>query len=216
MTLSPVFAKPVDMIGSILVQADIALESEVSALKALAGYVKPAGLSRIIATLLHRVWNAVKAVFGQSDWQKAERALASILVRVAHLQTKGMKAAHRKKYLHTLKQELGADTGRTVINKLFRDVIRGIDQGNKAVKPLESFLVPVVDKIISTVQKEAIAAALKKDIKETLTFLSKEWMSPELLYDRGFVSLDIVDVMQILENNSKIAQSLEQLSGASN
>jgi hypothetical protein len=81
MSISSVISRPIDMIGSIILNAGVADESEVSALKAVSGYANRNGLLGRIATLLHRVWNAFKAVFGQSDWDMAHRAFTSIANR---------------------------------------------------------------------------------------------------------------------------------------
>jgi hypothetical protein len=56
-------------------------ESEFGAIRNLTGYVKREGFWGGICTILHRIWNAIKAIFGQSDWQKAEKALSSIIDR---------------------------------------------------------------------------------------------------------------------------------------
>jgi hypothetical protein len=74
---------PIDIIGNAMVDAGFATNSEVCSVNAIFGYAKRDGFLGSIATLLHRVWNAIKAIFGQSDWQKASSALISITNRLA-------------------------------------------------------------------------------------------------------------------------------------
>lgn len=46
------------------------------------GYSSRDGFFGKLSGLIYRVWNAVKAVFGQSDWQKARRGLKQIYAQV--------------------------------------------------------------------------------------------------------------------------------------
>lgn len=208
MSLSPVFAKPVDMIGSMMVKADLATESEVSSLKAIAGYAKRDGFLGSIATLLHRVWNAVKAVFGQSDWQRARNSLISITERFAtKLATEAKDEQEAAEFLNTMRSK----EGHKKIDEVFAQLVEGINQMNQKVKPYETFLVPVVDQLLTTVDQERIVADFQKAPEATMDFFSKaESMNPLALAQRGYVKPEIAEVLGNLQQNKLFAQAFAQ------
>lgn len=67
--------------------------------KCVNGYSSQHTLGSKISELVYRIWNAVKAIFGMSDWQRARRALAKDLPNVIiklmtnnHMENKETKA----------------------------------------------------------------------------------------------------------------------------
>ncbi|WP_143406490.1 hypothetical protein, partial [Estrella lausannensis] len=125
MSLNPIIAKPVDFIGDTLVKADIVTASEVSALKGIAGYAKRDGFLGSIATVLHRVWNAFKAVFGQSDWQRAQRATISFCDRNF---TKLAKNKFQREEVKELVAKMKTNEGHQKIDEMFGEIIGFIDE----------------------------------------------------------------------------------------
>lgn len=165
MSLSPIIAKPVDFIGETLVKGDIATASEFSAFKGLAGYAKRDGFLGTIATVLHRVWNAAKAIFGQSDWQKAHCAAISFAERNLK------KSAENENELEKINQIIAmirSKEGHQKIDEMFGLIIGFIDQTNEKVKPFEKQALPVVDQLIKVVNQDAIVKALKENAKKVL------------------------------------------------
>lgn len=208
MSLSPVFAKPVDMIGSMMVKADLATESEVSSLKAIAGYAKRDGFLGSIATLLHRVWNAVKAVFGQSDWQRARNAVISVTERFAtKFATQAKDEQEAAEFLNAMRSK----EGHKKIDEVFAKLVEGINQMNQKVKPYETFLVPVVDQLLAAVDQERIVADFQEAPEATLDFFfDAENMNPLALVQRGYVKPEIAEVLGNMQQNKLFAQAFEQ------
>lgn len=205
MSLNPVIARPVDFIGSTLVKADLATESEVNALKGLAGYAKRDGFLGSIATVLHRVWNAVKAVFGQSDWQRAERALISFAERnIAKLSRTDEELEEGKRLI----AEMRSKEGHEKINELFELGIGFIGQANEKVKPYETFALPLVEALIAAINQEAVVEALKQDPIKTLE--SFDASNPVGLLknaaDKGFV--DTARLEDVMTRNPQIVNFL--------
>lgn len=73
--------------ASILSQGDIPDSSIIT--KALCGfercvrgYSKREGLTGTFSGIIYRIWNAIKAIFGQSDWQIARRALKDLMIEL--------------------------------------------------------------------------------------------------------------------------------------
>lgn len=46
-------------------------------------YAKPEGIFKTIAYVFYRAFNAIKAIFGKSDWQKSEKILSNMLSKIA-------------------------------------------------------------------------------------------------------------------------------------
>jgi hypothetical protein len=53
--------------------------------KCVVGYSSREGFFGKLGGVVYRMWNAVKAIFGQSDWQKSRRALKTLQVKLLEL-----------------------------------------------------------------------------------------------------------------------------------
>jgi hypothetical protein len=185
MSISPVLSRPIDMIGSIILKAGLADESQVSALKAVSGYAKRNGLLGGIATLLHRVWNAFKAVFGQSDWQMANRAFISIADRgLSNIQgdENTVDAYNRAR------SKLYTDDGYNEFNQLLTECVNVMDIFNdRVVKQLGIFAGSITDRlevIYNEQRTNEIAQNLRDNFLDTIAFefsQDKESMVSNLL-----------------------------------
>ena len=161
MSISPILSKPIDMIGSIIIAAGVADENEVSALKALSGYAQRNGLLGSIATLLHRVWNAFKAVFGQSDWDMAHRAFTSIADRNLNYY-EGTESVRAK---------LISSDGYNEINYRLNQFVELMNATNQRVQPLGIHAESVINRFEVELNgdKDAIIANLRENFLETIT-----------------------------------------------
>jgi hypothetical protein len=160
MSISPILSKPIDMIGSIIIEAGVADKNEVSALKAVSGYAKRNGLLGSIATLLHRVWNAFKAVFGQSDWDMAHRAFTSIANR--HLSNQlGIQTIFLDESLHFANE----------VNDRLNQFVELMNATNQRVQPLGIHAESVINRFEVELNgdKEKIIANLRENFLETIT-----------------------------------------------
>lgn len=207
MSLSPIIAKPVDFIGETLVKADIATASEISAFKGIAGYAKRDGFLGTIATVLHRVWNAAKAIFGQSDWQRAERAVISFAERNF---TKFAKTEEQKEEVNQMIAMMRSKEGHQKIEEMFGQIIGFIGQANEKVKPFEKLALPVVDQMIKAVNQDAIVKALKEDTEGTLSIIDGEDIGATLgkAVQKGFLNQDAMQA--VMMNNPQLLQMFAQ------
>lgn len=205
MSLNPIIAKPVDFIGDTLVKADIATAGEVSALKGIAGYAKRDGFLGSIATVLHRVWNAFKAVFGQSDWQRAHRAAISFCDRNF---TKMAKNELQRDEVKELVAKMKTKEGHQKIDEMFGEIIGFIDEANQKVKPYTA-LAPFVNQFIGAINQDTLVAALKEDLEGTLKEFKQDNMEATLGYavNKGFIQ---PQALMGIMNNPQLMQMLAQ------
>ena len=161
MSISPILSKPIDMIGSIIIEAGVADKNEVSALKAVSGYAQRNGLLGSIATLLHRVWNAFKAVFGQSDWDMAHRAFTSIADRNLSCY-EGTESVRAK---------LISSDGYNEVNYRLSQFVELMNAINQSVQPLGIHAESVINRFEVELNgdKDAIIANLRENFLETIT-----------------------------------------------
>lgn len=207
MSLSPIIAKPVDFIGETLVKSDIATASEISAFKGIAGYAKRDGFLGTIATVLHRVWNAAKAIFGQSDWQRAHRAVISFTERNF---TKLAETEEQKEEVNQMIAIMKSKEGHQKIDQLFGQVIGFIDLANEKVKPFEKLALPVVDQLLNAVNQDAVIKALKEDTENTLNILTGEDLGAALgqAVQKGFINQNAMQA--VMMNNRQMLQMFAQ------
>jgi len=67
-------------------------KQELDTLRALDGYSLREGVLGKIAAIIYRIWNAIKAVFRQSDWQKANRVLETLYTRLLNHKVTSLRA----------------------------------------------------------------------------------------------------------------------------
>lgn len=223
MPLSPIIDRPLDLFISLasrvqmpvmgpdgrptfdanekMVMMNIATETELGAIKALTGYAKREGVLGMVATVLHRIWNAVKAIFGQSDWQRAENAVLSLSQRV--LPFFALQANRDDKtFLEVMKVMFeNPDFNKKIISLVFELGIVAVNGLNKGLQPFEAKLVPIIDKFIGVLKIDELANDIM-EIKELLSDL------PE---DNGVID-NIVQIAELLSENGYIEKAdLEEL-----
>lgn len=176
MPLSPIIERPFDIICSIATQMQVPTynrdgtmvlnqnnepvtvtlitQSEVDAIKGLSGYVSRPGLFGMIATVLHRVWNAVKAIFGMSDWQQAHAAFSSYAPRITPLTA--LFGNPRAKIEEALLKQSRPEYSNEVSLGM-EAIVKGISEVNEVFEPLEPMLGPFLDQLAAAVNGANIA-----------------------------------------------------------
>lgn len=161
MPISPFLEKPLDYVSDILTSkvlpnnADpdkpipLITKDEFNNLKAVLGYCKREGFFGFLANLIHKIWNAVKSVFHQSDWQIASKTLLTVAERI-------------KPIMQELDLPLLSDDEvekEQEINSMLELVVNSVTDFNKELKPIEEKLVPMVEQLLSLLNQDKLAAA---------------------------------------------------------
>ncbi len=60
--------------------------------KVIHGYGKRDGLFDQLSGIVYRIWNAIKSLFGQSDWQQANKAISNQQNILEHPEVKALSA----------------------------------------------------------------------------------------------------------------------------
>ncbi|CRX39111.1 hypothetical protein [Estrella lausannensis] len=174
MAISPIIERSYDFAGSIAVGAKMATDQEIADIKGIFGYVDREGFLGSIATLLHRVWNAVKALFGQSDWQRAERALQEVSARCIDKFAPPEVAFLAK-----------ATISGGIPSEAADQIIEALNKVNEIAKRMETAALPLFNQLLSLVDGEKIGADLARGIvPEDLIESFQSQMSNEEKYAR--------------------------------
>lgn len=153
MAISPIIGRSYDLVGSIGVGAGLATDQEVADIKGFFGYCEREGFLGSIATLLHRVWNAVKSLFGQSDWQRAERALISVV-------HKGIDAFAPEEAKLLAKASIGNGIPSEVADRM----VEGLNLINEHVKKAEAAALPIFEQLLPTINGQKIGLDLANGV----------------------------------------------------
>lgn len=214
MSISPVVQRAYDFAGQIAIAANVATKDEVADLQGVFGYADREGFLGSIATLLHRVWNAVKALFGQSDWQRAERAFISIGGKVADL----LDLDEEEAALLKAKIGKGADAEKA------KSLIDGINRVNSSAKRVEALALPLLDVLIPNIDLERLVPDLVNGtITNVLNGLEKKPSSqrmPALLQivaEKGYVKPEGLEIVgrlpELLDNLAAQTEQEPQFPG---
>lgn len=184
------------------------------------GYSKCEGFSGV----LYRIWNAIKAIFGQSDWQIARRSLKDLLValpqntggKILIFKLLGVEMEDLKKTTKAV-SEKGAHIDNKELNKILESFVN-VD-GNKEIQ--EIYENPIVqrftgDKELAFYTLTALYSQLTKfqdnDDPSPIDFVNMLWDLkdlPELAYLKGQIE-ELYNFMSGLqkEDDEDIAQKL--------
>lgn len=149
MAISTIFERSYDMLGNIAEGAQLAYEDEVRDIKKFFSYVERDGFLGSIATLLHRIWNAVWAILGISDWQMAEKALIRVIGRCVDKFTS-------PEFAIRVKVEMGKGIPSDDADRM----LETLNSMNRAMKNAEVVALPVFESLLSSVNWEKMSADL--------------------------------------------------------
>lgn len=173
MTISPIIERSYDFVGSLAIGAKLATDQEIADIKGIFGYADREGFLGSIATLLHRVWNAVKALFGQSDWQRAERALKEVAVRCID------KFAPPEAVVIAKAAISGG-----IPSEVADDVIDQLNKVNKDAREIEKKILPLFDRLLPLIDGEKIGVDLANGIVPQELIESYKELSAEEQYSQ--------------------------------
>lgn len=149
--ISPVIQRTFDFYGGVArnartpaSQGDLMSERELFLIKALFGYAKGKGVFGRILMALHRVWNALKALFGQSDWQKGRRAVLNVARRI----TPGITDRNIAEKFKNLTEKK--------VSIFLERCLAGVNALNKALKPFEDALYPLLDQYLEGIGQKGV------------------------------------------------------------
>jgi hypothetical protein len=100
-------------------------------IKVMNGYGKREGFFNKIGGVFYRIWNAVKAVFGQSDWQLAGKDVKEMFKKSIYdqakmdLETFNMNLETLSKHLIKKTEKFANDFGSSMYDAILNKVIRG-------------------------------------------------------------------------------------------
>lgn len=149
MAISPIIERSYDLVGNIAVGANLATADEIADLKGVFGYADREGFLGTIATLLHRIWNAVKSLIGQSDWQRAERAAISIA-------NKGIDKFAPPEVAFMAKASISGGIPAEAADQL----LEALNKVNDGVKKMEAVAMPLFNQLLPAIDGARIGADL--------------------------------------------------------
>lgn len=212
MPLNPILERSFDIVGALATQikvpgnnglpVSVATETEIGAIKALSGYAARQGILGVIATVLHRIWNAVKAIFGCSDWQNAENTVISIVGRGMSLAALGGYTKEEIAGLQLLITMMGKQF-KPKISEGFEAAIQVIDALNEHLPPLEPLILPFIDRFLPTFNTAKVASNV---LRLPEIFAELEDMADNNPDDPNLISRIMEKAAQIYVDNGFITQ----------
>ncbi|CRX39110.1 hypothetical protein [Estrella lausannensis] len=142
MSISPIITQSYDTISSIAFQANFVTKKESRDIEGLLGYIPREGFLGSIRDLVHRIWNAIKAIFWQSDWELAVSSLASVQAKLKD-----------RLLLPVSTRELPSE-------ELAMNILENLTSLNRAIKQHDTILLGIFKACIQCVNKERIGADL--------------------------------------------------------
>lgn len=142
MSISPVITQSYDMISSIAFQANLVTQKEIEDIQGLLGYIPREGFLGSIKDLLHRIWNAFKAIFWMSDWQQAVSSIASVQNKLKD-----------RLLMPVSVRELPTE-------ELAMSILEGLSEVNQKLKQYETLALGIFNACVQCINKEKIGADL--------------------------------------------------------
>jgi hypothetical protein len=175
MPISPIIKKPFNFLGDILVDSNLATQSEIGSVKKIFGYCKREGAGGFIQTVCHRIWNSVKAVFGHSDWQRAEKASISILIKFfTHVHSEGLIGEDE---LAKARDGLRSSKLKKDMNSALESCVKKMDHHKKRIENEQSSLNPIMDKLLDSLNKNKFSEDLRDNPKRFVDLLNTKNMN---------------------------------------